>query len=345
MSTIVEADRPCPSATDGEIAAINLESTRRRGWSRFAQDPTRAGLAEAVVDSERLAAQFLGDLDALDRLDALAAQFARVDDSSRAALVHAEVASTMHRFDDARCHLARAALLGGPQEAIERQSLAIDQACGMRLQAVLAVRRRVATATGRLEDLVPLGAVLADLEHFAEADAVYRQAFSSYSDVSPFPLAWACFQLGLLWGELVPVSNPERAAVWYERAIAYVPAYVKARVHLAEIYASQGHTSDAEGVLLPALSSRDPEVRWRFADVLRAQARFEEAETQLDAARSAFETLLERHLLAFADHAAEFYAGSGNDCRRALELARTNVANRPTNRAVRQVDVIATRCR
>ena len=178
MSTIVEADRPCPPATDGEIAAINLESTRRRGWSRFAQDPTRAGVAEAVVDSERLAAQFLGDLDALDRLETLASQFARVDDSSRAALVHAEIASIMHRFDDARGHLARAALLGGPREAIERQSLTIDQACGMRLQAVLAVRRRVATATGRLEDLVPLGAVLADLERFAEADAVYRKAFS-----------------------------------------------------------------------------------------------------------------------------------------------------------------------
>ena len=43
---------------------------------------TRAlpGIAEAVVDKERLAAQFLGDLDALDRLDALASQFARVDD-------------------------------------------------------------------------------------------------------------------------------------------------------------------------------------------------------------------------------------------------------------------------
>ena len=42
---------------------------------------------------------------------------------------------------------------------------------------MLAARRRIATASGRLEDLVPLGAVLADLERFTEADAVYRQAF------------------------------------------------------------------------------------------------------------------------------------------------------------------------
>ena len=126
---------------------------------------------------------------------------------------------------------------------------------------------------------------MADLERFTEADAVYRQAFDSYDDISPFPLAWVCFQLGMLWGELVPVPDPDLAALWYRRAIAYLPGYVKARVHLAEICASQDRTGEAEALLLPALSSRDPEVQWRLADVLIAQERFEEAETQLDAAR------------------------------------------------------------
>src|SRR5499426_975456 len=337
----MELDPPCPSATDGEIAAINLESARRRAWARFAQDARLPGVAEAVVDYENLAAQFFGDLDAFDRLQVLAAQFARADSSFRAALVDAEVASAVHRFADARGHLARAAKMGAPREEIERQSLAIDQACGVDLDAVLASRRRIATASGRLEDLVPFGALLADLDRFAEADAVYQQALSSYDDVSPFPLAWVCFQLGMLWGELVPVPDPNLAAFWYRRAIAYLPGYVKARVHLAEIHTSHDEPCEAEALLLPALSSRDPEVRWRLADVLIAQGRFEEAEAQLDAARFGFEELLEKHLLAFADHAAEFYAGSGNDCRRALELARTNVANRPTRRAVKQMRAIA----
>jgi tetratricopeptide (TPR) repeat protein len=154
-------------------------------------------------------------------------------------------------------------------------------------------------------------------------------------------LAWICFQLGMLWGELVPIPDPSVAAFWYRRAIAYLPGYVKARVHLAEICANQGRTGDAEALLLPALSSRDPEVRWRLADVLIAQNRFKEAEAQLDAARFGFNQLLGKHLLAFADHAAEFYAGSGDDCQRALELARTNVANRPTRRAARQAHAIA----
>jgi tetratricopeptide (TPR) repeat protein len=339
MTTLAEPD--LPRATDGEIAAINLESARRRAWARFAQDAHLPGIAEAVVDNERLAAQFLGDLDALDRLEVLASQFARLDNSSRAALVQAGVASTTHRFADARDHLARAVLMGGPREEIDRHSLSIDQACGVDPDAVLAARGRIAMESGRLEDLVPLGAVLADLERFADADAVYQQALYSHGDVSPFPLAWACFQLGMLWGELVPVPDRKLAALWYRRAIGYCPGYVKARVHLAEIYASQDQAGDAEAILLPALSSRDPEVRWRFADVLIAQDRFEEAETLLDAARLGFNDLLGKHLFAFADHAAEFYAGSGNDRRRALQLARANVANRPTRLAFKQAHAIA----
>ena len=56
----------------------------------------------------------------------------------------------------------------------------------------------------------------------------------------------------------------------------------------------------------------------------------------MQAARSGFEVLLGKHLLAFADHGAEFYSGSGNDAGKAFELASINVANRPTLRAFEQ---------
>ena len=61
----------------------------------------------------------------------------------------------------------------------------------------------------------------------------------------------------------------------------------------------------------------------------------------MDAARRGFERLLEKHLLAFADHGAEFYAGSGNDPARALHWRCINVANRPTLRAFEQAHAIA----
>jgi len=70
--------------------------------------------------------------------------------------------------------------------------------------------------------------------------------------------------------------------------------------------------------------------------------RIEGAEARMKAARSGFQFLLERHLLAFADHGAEFYAGSGSDYRRALQLARVNADNRPTLRALEQAHNIAT---
>jgi hypothetical protein len=147
----------------------------------------------------------------------------------------------------------------------------------------------------------------------------------------------------MLWGELVPEPDTARAARWYKRAIHYFSSYTKARVHLAEIYSRGGQLSEALALLIPTLGTGDPEVCWRLSDVMAIQGKFADAEAQLQAARSGFESLLERHLLAFADHGAEFYAESGNDLRRALDLACLNVANRPTLRAFEQAHAIAVR--
>jgi hypothetical protein len=97
--------------TDGEIAVINLESARRRSWSRFLHDPLREGIAETGVELEQWAAQFLGDVSALDRLEALVRQLVEIDGGSpRTALIQAQVASMTHRFVHARQYLAQADL-------------------------------------------------------------------------------------------------------------------------------------------------------------------------------------------------------------------------------------------
>ncbi|MBV9724349.1 MAG: hypothetical protein JO299_04170 [Gammaproteobacteria bacterium] len=44
--------------------------------------------------------------------------------------------------------------------------------------------------------------------------------------------------------------------------------------------------------------------------------------------------------LAYADHAAEFYARSGGNRQRALDLTRANAAMRPTRRAMPQLHPI-----
>jgi hypothetical protein len=88
--------------------------------------------------------------------------------------------------------------------------------------------------------------------------------------------------------------------------------------------------------LIAAIPSGDPEVHWRLADVLIEMNRFAEAEVQMQAAHSGFESLLEKHLLAFADHGAEFYSGSGDDPEKAVGLACINLKNRPTLLAFEQ---------
>jgi tetratricopeptide (TPR) repeat protein len=337
MSGILDVEPDLGPATAGEIAVINLESARENAWSRFWRAPQQPGVAEYIVEQEGLALGFLGDLGALDRLETLVQQLAHAEgETMRTAVIQTQVASMAHRFAEARDHLTQAQLRGAPVATVKRLTLGIDQACGTRLPEVLAARRQIAAETRQLEDLVPLGALLADLWEFDEADQVYCSALREYQDVSPFALAWVCFQLGVLWGELVPEQQSGRAARWYEKAVAYLPAYVKARVHLAEIYLSRGRAAEAEALLIPALSSGDPEVSWRLGDALLASGKAAEAAEQIDAARIGFERLLEQHLLAFADHGAEFYSGSGNNADRAYELASVNVSNRPTLRAFEQ---------
>jgi len=342
MIEVLDHDTETKPATDGDIAVINLRSARRSAWNCFWQTPQRPGIVEIIVEQEQLATQYMGDMAGFDRLGTLLERLDEVDaESPRTALIHAQVASMTHRFALARRHLAQAGRRGAPLEAIERLALSIDQACATDLDAILDNRRRMAARSGRLEDRVPLGALLADLREFDAADQTYRRALREYEDVSPFAMAWVCFQLGMLWGELAPEPQTDRAARWYERAIVYLPCYVKARVHLAEIYSDCDRTDDARALLIPAVASGDPEVHWRLADILSVVGQFDEAEMHMQAARSGFEALLEKHLLAFADHGAEFYSGSGNDSRRALELARINVANRPTLRAFEQAHEIA----
>jgi hypothetical protein len=62
---------------------------------RFWQAPLRAGIAEGLIEQEQLNAQFLGDLDAYDRLEQLAGHLLRLDPgAARTALIEAQVAAS-----------------------------------------------------------------------------------------------------------------------------------------------------------------------------------------------------------------------------------------------------------
>lgn len=330
MSYIIES----PRATDGEIFNRNLESSLEQAWFIFHAHPERTGTLDAILDGESIRSQFFGDYSSLDRLVSLSAYL--LEKKSNLASSHlfsAQVNSSRHLFATAQVHVSQAKSLGADHAICSRIQLGIDQALGINLELVLDQRLRVASKESTFENLIPLGALLADLGRFAEAHDTYTKALTSYRELSPIGLAWAFFQLGFLWGELVSEPDLEKASYYYSKAVDYLPGYTHATVHLAEIQMENGKLDRARELLSSVVGSGDPEVRWRMSELFAKEGNTQASVNELEVAKFMYEDLLTRHELAFADHAAEFYLGSGHDPQKALKLANANLVNRKTPRA------------
>jgi FimV-like protein len=330
MNPVVEL----PNATNGELYISNLEGALDHAWYIHHKYPERPGINDLILDGESIRTQFFGDYSAFDRLAQLAATL--LTQKPHLAATHlfiAQVNAGRHLFLAARSNLIQAEILGADITAVARIKLSINQALGEDLDNVLEQRLHLAKTTHAIGDFVTLGALYADLSRYDEANDSYIEALSSYTDLSPLGLAWACFQLGFLWGENADQPDIEKAAYWYSQAINYLPSYTHATVHLAEIYLDSGEYDKARKLLSSVIESGDPEVRWRMSELLVKQNNDEAALKELAVSRHMYEDLLSRHELAFADHAAEFYLGSGNNPQRALQLALANLKNRSTSRA------------
>src|SRR4030095_8182517 len=142
MTSVANPEVECIAVTDGDIAAINLQSARQRSWNRFWRAPAQPGIAELIVEQEQQTAQFIGDLAAFDRLEMLVNELVRAEpESGRSALIAAQVACSTHRFAETRVAVAQAVACGAPREGADRLLRTIDQATGENLSAVLAARR------------------------------------------------------------------------------------------------------------------------------------------------------------------------------------------------------------
>lgn len=330
MSFVLEL----PLATNGELFSRNLESTLDRSWFILHAHPDRPGTLHSILDGESIRSQFYGDYSSLDRLVQLAKSLLQNKPNLASSyLFAAQVNSARHLFKEAQEDLIRAQTLGAEKQEIARIQLGIDQALGNNLEHVLEQRLHNTKISGSIGDWIPLGALYADLGRHEEADEAYIKGLKSCADLSPLGLAWACFQLGFLWGEVVEEPDLERASYWYSHAVNYLPGYTHASVHLAEIYLDNDDLERARELLISVMESGDPEARWRMSELLAKEGKDEAAANELEAARLIYEDLLSRHELAFADHAAEFYLAGGNDPHKALKLSLINLANRSTARA------------
>ncbi len=93
-----------------------------------------------------------------------------------------------------------------------------------------------------------------------EADRLYAEALSSLDTTLPFPYAWIYFARGLMWSE--QGGDQARAELLYAQALKYVPEFVTANIHLAEIEALRGDSESAIELLENVVqSSHEPEAR------------------------------------------------------------------------------------
>ena len=171
---------PASQSTSWNRSNWHLQFSRRRGRAR---PPRNAGQSPARVDGE----------------------------SPRTALIHAQVASMTHRFADAKDHLAKAAT--STELACCRKSPIIEHRSGLRNQAGSGARGP-ASDGGRVAGV---SRIWCRSEHYSPIFATSTKPTGSiserlreYQDISPFAVAWVCFQLGVLWGELV--SEPQLSA-------------------------------------------------------------------------------------------------------------------------------------
>jgi hypothetical protein len=120
----------------------------------------------------------------------------------------------------------------------------------------------------------------------------------------------------------------------YAQALVHLPEFATANVHLAELEVGLGDLASAMARLDRVVAASDEpealallgEVHARTGDPVRGRV-------EIARARERYDSLLARHPLAFADHAAEFYLGPGADAERAWSLARQNLGGRQTERA------------
>jgi hypothetical protein len=313
------ASSPAVDTTSGAIALANLDHL-------IAQRAGAQSDGEAADELWLMRARYLADYAALERGAACAdAPASDVPSLLRRARARAAV----HRFAAALADLDAAAQLGADAATLFRLRAPIRIAQGAADEVIAPLEAAAAREPG-FAGAGALAIAYAGAGRFADADREFQAALDALDTTSPFPYAWLSFARGTMWAE--QAGDAARGARHLRRALDYLPQFVAANLHLAEIEARRGAAAAASTRLERVAERDDPEV---LALLGRLHATTDPARgaREIERARVRFESLLARQPLAFADHAAEFYLGAGADPERAWRLAMANFAERKTPRA------------
>jgi tetratricopeptide (TPR) repeat protein len=321
---------PAPGTTPGDTALRNLDA-RIDGLEAAYAETGSAAIARSLVDHLLTRTQFAGTFDDFARADEIALELLeRGGERAELLVLRAHVAGAQHLFDAAEADLLRAADLGADVAA---DLSTVRLAVGSGLTEVRAARQERVDRYPSYASYTGAAAAHAALGDFEIADSYFEAARASYRDVSPLPLAWIAFQRGVMWGE--KADRADLARGFYEEAVALLPGYVVANVHLAELELAAGETAAAVGRLERiAPTTLDPEPTGFLAEILGDTDPARAAELAR-AAAATYDELFARYPRAFLDHGAEFFAAAtvARDPARAVELALTNLEHRRDARA------------
>ncbi|WP_050421627.1 tetratricopeptide repeat protein [Bradyrhizobium tropiciagri] len=312
--------------TGGSIAVLNLQAQIEglEGCDSLAE-------AASLIDLLMLQGLILGRISNYERAAQLADRLVDVAATDSVAYVtRGRTRSVFHRFTEALDDLDQAERLSPDDGAAKQERATVLLALG-RYDEALLTYGNAADRTGRFQDVAALAGFWAERGETVTAERLYLQSLGSYRGISPFPIALLDFQLGVMWMRL---ERLDQARTCFETAIHRVPAYAAAQGHLAEVEAALGEPEAAIARLNPlAISADDPDYAAQLARILGEMGRNDECLGWRRLAASRYDALIKDHPAAFADHAAEFWLGAGDDPQRALRLAELNLRIRKTPRA------------
>ena len=300
------ADGPAHTmrTTHPDIAAKNLAYVIDRARRATQLDPSNVIAHQQLVEHLMLRFQMHGEFDDLAEADDASRLLAeRLPAAAQAQLLRASVLRLQHRYADA-C----AVLLtledeqSQPVVMLQRQSVAVASG---RASSVIHAIRTQAAQNPSYATLTRLAAALGELGDLEAADQMYAAALDAYTDVSPYAVAWVQFQRAGLWRE----QSPSRAVGLYQAALARVPDYLAANVHLAEVTSELGDRKGAIDRLTEVESaSTDPDVHAVLYRMLTEGAgEATAAEERRARADELFQPWLQRFPYAIKHHASEFY--------------------------------------
>jgi tetratricopeptide (TPR) repeat protein len=326
---VVLASTACGARNGSNIADSTINTTSSAiAIANLDQQIQQAGNEIGVEELLLVRSRFLGDYEALDRASALGESR---PPTAQGLLLRARTRSAVHRFADSLADVEAAERIGEAPAEVSAMRATILVAIGRATEAIPQLEANLVRHPG-FASRSALAVAYAAVGRLDDADRLYAEALSSLDTTLPFPYAWIYFARGLMWSE--QAGNQVRAEALYRQSLKYLPEFVTARIHLAEIEALRGDTESAvEHLEKVVRSTHEPEALALLGLLHVRMGQSTRGSREIAEARTSYESLLSRAPLAFADHGAEFYLGPGADPERAWVLAQQNLANRQTPRA------------